>query len=99
MTVELSILLLNAVIIILAYTAVYPKIAGKDINKVAIFDCVTTSIALIIVASKYWDSGIVLSFMTFEVNWFWFTFLSYCVIEITVAIWYLKSFLSIKEEK
>ena len=68
MTIELSIVLLNVVIIILAYRAIYPKLAGKDLHKVALLDAVTTSIALIIVGSKYWDSGVVLSFITFETN-------------------------------
>jgi hypothetical protein len=94
MSVELSVLLLNAVIIAIAYTWVYPKLAGKDINKVAIFDCVTSGIALVIVANKYWGSGIELNFLLFELNWFWFTLLSYSVIEIPVAIWYFRASLT-----
>jgi hypothetical protein len=94
MSVELSILLLNAVIIVIAYTWVYPKLAGKDINKVAIFDCVTSGLALVIVANKYWGSGIELHFLLFELNWFWFTLLSYSVIEIPVAIWYFRASLT-----
>ncbi|PKG85014.1 hypothetical protein CXF85_05230 [Colwellia sp. 75C3] len=94
MSAELSVLLLNAVIIVIAYTWVYPKLAGKDINKVAIFDCVTSGLALVIVANKYWGSGIELNFLLFELNWFWFTLLSYSVIEIPVAIWYFRASLT-----
>ena len=91
MSAELSILLLNAVIIVIAYLWVYPKHAGKDINKVSIFDCVTSGLALVIVANKYWGSGIELNFLLFELNWFWFTLLSYSVIEIPIAIWYFST--------
>jgi hypothetical protein len=94
MSVELSITLLNAVIIVIAYVWVYPTLAGKNINKVAIFDCVTSGIALVIVANKYWGSGIELKFLLFELNWFWFTLLNYSVIEIPVAIWYFRSSLT-----
>lgn len=93
MTAELSVLLLNTVIIVLAYTTVYPKIAGINLQKVAIFDCITTSLALIIVANKYWASGVSFSFLTFELNWFWFTFLTYSLIELPIALWYFRKLL------
>lgn len=91
MSAELSIILLNAVIIVIAYAWVYPKLAGKNINKVAIFDCVTSGLALVIVANKYWGQLIEFNFLWFELNWFWFTLLSYSVIELPIAIWYFKA--------
>ena len=93
MSIEFSIMLLNAVIIILAYFIVYPKVAGQSLNKVALFDCITTSLALIIVANKYWNSGISLSFFTFQVNWFWFTLLTFSMIEVPIALWYFRKVL------
>jgi len=88
MSVELTILLLNAVIIFIAYLSVYPKLAGKQLNKVALYDCLTSSLAITIVASKYWGTGIELDFLFMKLNWFWFTLLSYSVMEIPVALWY-----------
>ena len=73
MSAELSIILLNSVIIAMVYVWVYPKIAGKDINKVALFDCVASGLALIIVASKYWGSETYFEFLFMQLNWFWFT--------------------------
>ncbi|KGJ97488.1 hypothetical protein [Colwellia psychrerythraea] len=90
MSAELSILLLNAVIIIVAYLSIYPKLAGNNLNKVAMFDCLASGVALIIVASKYWETGIIFDFLMFELNWFWFTLLSYGVLEIPVALWYFR---------
>ena len=94
MSAELSIILLNTVIILIAYAWVYPKLAGKNINKVAIFDCVTSGLALVIVANKYWGQGVEFNFLQFEVNWFWFTLITYSIIEIPIALWYFKEALS-----
>lgn len=91
MTAEASIWLLNAVIIFLAYTAIYPKVAGKDLHKIAMLDCISTIIALIIVATKYWSTGVALTLLAFELNWFWFTLITYSVIEIPIALWYFKN--------
>jgi hypothetical protein len=90
MSAELSILLLNIVIIIVAYLLIYPKLAGQDINKVALYDCVTSGFAITIVASKYWGEGVQFEFLFMELNWFWFTLLSYSVIEVPIALWYFR---------
>ncbi|GAW95038.1 hypothetical protein MTCD1_00637 [Colwellia marinimaniae] len=91
MSAEFSIILVNAVIILIAYVSVYPKLAGKNLNKVALFDCVASCLALVIVASKYWGTSVEFDFLMVELNWFWFTLLSYSVIEIPVALWYFKA--------
>ncbi len=91
MSAEFSIILVNAVIILIAYVSVYPKLAGKNLNKVALFDCVASGLALVIVASKYWGTSVEFDFLMVELNWFWFTLLSYSVIEIPVALWYFKA--------
>ena len=88
MSAELSILVLNAVIIIVAYISVYPKLAGKNINKVALYDFVASGFAILIVATKYWGKEVEFAFLFMELNWFWFTLLSYSVMEIPVALWY-----------
>jgi hypothetical protein len=97
MSAELTILLLNLVIIIITYLSVYPKIAGKNINKVAVYDCVASGLAIIIVASKYWGMGVQFEFLFIELNWFWFTLVSYSVIEVPVALWYFRDLLEKKE--
>jgi len=94
---ELTIITLNAVILLIAYLSVYPKIAGRDINKVAFCDLLASGLALMIVGSKYWGTGLIfnVSFMqlNMQTNWFWFTFISYAVLEIPLALWYFRSLL------
>jgi hypothetical protein len=91
---ELTIIVLNTAILLIAYLSVYPKIAGIDINKVAFFDIIASGLALFIVGVKYWDTDQVftLAFMQLstQVNWFWFTFISYALLEIPIALWYFR---------
>lgn len=91
MSAEFTIILLNAVIIIIAYVSVYPKLAGKNLNRVALFDCLASGLALVIVANKYWGTDVSFDFLIAELNWFWFTLLSYSIIEIPVALWYFRA--------
>jgi len=97
MSAELSIVLLNIVIIVIAYFSVYPKLAGKNINKVALYDCAASCLAIAIVASKYWGVDDEFTFLFMQLNWFWFTLISYSVIEIPIALWYFRELLEKRE--
>ena len=94
---ELAIMALNIVILLVAYLSVYPKIAGVDINKIAFFDIFSSGLALLIVGLKYWDTGQVFTLalmqLSVEVNWFWFTFITYALLEIPIALWYFRVFI------
>ena len=56
-TAELAVILLNLVLVCSAYFWFYPRVAGADLRKVALFDVLTTALALLIVGSKFWGSG------------------------------------------
>ncbi len=96
MSAELTIVLLNLVIIVIAYVSVYPKLAGKNMNKVALYDCAASGLAIFIVSSKYWGTAIEFEFLFMQLNWFWFTLVSYSVIEIPIALWYFRENLTNK---
>ncbi len=95
---ELAVVALNVVIIAVAYFSVYPKLAGYDINKVAWYDLVSSTLAIIIVGYKYWGTGQEFELLFWQVNWFWFTFISYLLVEIPVAIWYFRRLLFNKSD-
>jgi len=94
---ELTIISLNTIILLVAYLSVYPKVAGFDLNKVAFFDIFASGLALLIVGLKYWGTGqdFTLAFMQLstQVNWFWFTLISYSLLEIPIALWYFRALL------
>tara|TARA_B100000809_G_C15022826_1_gene489077 strand:- start:135 stop:305 length:171 start_codon:yes stop_codon:yes gene_type:complete len=56
------------VIITIAYILAYQMLVDQNINKVAIFDCVTSGLALLIVTSKYWGGRIEFNVLLFELN-------------------------------
>lgn len=87
---ELSIILLNTVIALLAYLSVYPTLAGNDFNKIAFYDIFTSAIALAIVGYHYWGSDYQFNLLVTEVNWFWYTLATYTAIEIPLMLWYFK---------
>lgn len=88
MPAELLVVGLNLTIILLAFLHVYPKVAGKQLTKIAGYDLLATGLALFIVGFKYWGTGYPFLLMGFELNWFWYTLLLYIVMEIPIALWY-----------
>jgi hypothetical protein len=87
---ELSVLLLNLTIILVAYLSIYPKLAGNSFNKISVYDLFTSGFSLLVVGLHYWGSGHAFNIIITDINWFWFTFLTYGVIEIPIMLWYFK---------
>lgn len=87
---ELSILTLNIIVILVAYLSIYPKLAGNSFNKISFFDFFTSGFALFVVGFNYWGTGHEFSLFVFTVNWFWFTLVTYCLIEVPIMVWYFK---------
>jgi hypothetical protein len=93
MTPEATILLINLVIVLIAYLFVYPRMAGYDMKKVAINDVLATGLALLVAGSLYMGSGVEFRALSFSFNWFWFSLLSYFAIEIPFMVWYFRRLL------
>lgn len=89
---EFAVILLNATLAVLAYFWFYPRVAGANLQKVALFDLLTTAIALLIVGVKFWGAVYQFELLGFRLNWFWFTLLTYLILEIPLSIWYLKRY-------
>jgi len=87
---ELTVLVLNLIIILVAYLSIYPKLAGNNFNKVSFYDLFASGFALFVVGFNYWGSGQEFSLIISNTNWFWFTFITYGAIEVPIMIWYFK---------
>lgn len=90
MTVELAVILLNTLLLVLAYFWFYPKVAGANLRRVALWDLLITLLALIIVGSRFWGSDQVFELFGFSSNWFWFTLVTYLILETPLVFWYVK---------
>ena len=87
---EFLVVVLNLVIVLVAYLSVYPKVAGDSLYRIALYDIFASGLALVIVGAKYWGKGQEFSVVFGQVNWFWFTFITYALIEFPVMLWYFK---------
>ncbi len=87
---ELAIIVLNLIIILVAYLSVYPKLAGNSFNKISFYDVFASGLALGIVGLQFWGTGYEFNLLITKVNWFWYTLVTYGAIEIPVMLWYFK---------
>lgn len=87
---EIPILALNLIIILVAYLSIYPKLAGQSFNKISFYDLYASGFALFVVGLNYWGSGQDFSLLIFNTNWFWFTIVTYGLIELPIMVWYFK---------
>ncbi|MCG9729666.1 hypothetical protein L1D44_07360 [Shewanella sp. Isolate13] len=87
---ELSIVALIAVVVVVSYLSIYPKVAGSDITRLLWCDIAISAFVLTLVGGKYWGSGEAFSLLLLDVNWFWFTLIVYLIMEVPMAMWYAK---------
>lgn len=93
---ELTIIALNFVVIFSAYFFIYPKYCGANRYRIAFFDLILKSLVFFISASLFWDagesfllgSGKRFSLLIFSVNWFWFTLITYLIIDFLFSLWF-----------
>lgn len=89
---EQTVLLLNVIVICLAYFFIYPRVAGNDFSKITKHDVIASCVVLITSGSLYWNSSIEFNVLIGHVNWFWFTLITFGLIEIPVLLWYIKRY-------
>ena len=89
---ELIIILINILLLSFVYLWLFPKVAGADIKKLSTYDFITSLVSLSIAGVLFWDSGFEFNLLVDTTNWFWFTLVTYFIIEIPIALWYFKKY-------
>lgn len=87
---EALILSIEVIILSIAYGLIYPQITENQFRKISAYDSIITVVILVLVGSQYWGSGHEFDLLVAKVDWFWFTFWSFSVIEIPLMVWYFK---------
>lgn len=90
MSPEMTVLLLNLVLIVFSYQVLYPRVVGSSMSRLLANDTMATLVALLVAASLFAGSERSFSLLFFTVNWFWFTLISYSVMELPLAIRYMR---------
>lgn len=82
------VIFLNTVVVIIAYFYIYPKYAGANLTKLMQNDLYASIVVLTISGSLFWNSDYQFSILVTELNWFWFTLITFFLIETPFAVWY-----------
>ncbi len=87
---EFQILLLNAVILGVAYLGIYPTLQEKTLNKIMMIDLVLTGLALLVAGGWFLGTGVGFSLLLVDANWFVFTLVTLMIMEVPVFLWFAK---------
>jgi len=89
---ELIIIFINLLFIIPAYFYVYPKFAGSNLNKIAVYGLIISIMVLIITGFLFYGKGIQFDIIFTHLNWFWFTLVTFALLELNIMFWYNKKY-------
>ena len=89
---ETLLLALNGVILSLAYFLIYPRMVGADISKLMQSDLLATVTSVIVAGFVFWGTNLPFDLLFGEVNWFAFSVVTFLLMEVPFALWYLKTF-------
>jgi len=90
MSPELTLLIINAVLMGYAYLWAYPSLPEKTWQAIAWRDMAITVAAVGLAGLLYWGSGIAFSLVFFDVNWFVFSFVTLMAMETPLFLWFAK---------
>lgn len=94
---EATVLLINAVVLLICYLMVLPRWAGGDLRRITIHDLMATIVALMLAGSLYQGMGITFDLGPLPLNWFWFALLTYFAMELPLMFWYLNKTSQLRE--
>ncbi|MGJ8622338.1 MAG: hypothetical protein ACSHW1_06130 [Yoonia sp.] len=78
---EAQILILNGVILGVAYLGIYPSLAQKTLSRIMTVDLVLSVIAVGVAGALFWGRDITFTFLFFEVNWAVFSIVTLMAME------------------
>ena len=89
---EIVLLILNGVILILEFFLTYPRSVGNNISKLMQSDLLATVTYVIVAGFLFWGTNHQFDLLVGEVNWFLFSVVTFLLMEVPFALWYLKKF-------
>ncbi len=86
---ENIVFIINLILASFAYLWLYPQIVKDDMMRLMNYDLLVSGVAILIAGILFYGSNIIFSFFNIETNWFWFSLISYFIIETPFVLWYL----------
>lgn len=90
-TPEVQILVLNGLILAVAYLGIFPTLEQKTLNRMMAIDFVLTGVALVVAGAWFWGTGVTFTLAFFETNWFMFTIVCFALLEIPLFLRFAKA--------
>ena len=83
---EAQILILNGVILAVAYLGIYPSLEEKTLNRILTIDVVLSAIALTVAGALFWGTGTRFNLLFFHSNWAVFTVVTMFLMELPIFL-------------
>ena len=87
---EAQILILNGVILGVAYLGIYPSLHQKTLNRIMAIDLVLSVLAIAVAGALFWGTGTRFTLLVFDVNWLVFSCVTLFVIETPLFVNFAK---------
>jgi hypothetical protein len=89
---EAQILILNGVILGVAYLGIFPSLEHKKINRIMTIDLVLSALAIFVAGALFWGTGTQFSLMLFTTNWAIFTVVTFVLIEAPLFVHFARKY-------
>lgn len=90
MTPELQILIINAVIMGVAYFGIYPSRRITHVSQMMTTDLILTGLSLLVAGALFYGTGTRFSLILFDTNWAIFAVLTLALMEVPLFIWFCR---------
>lgn len=90
MTPELKILILNAVIMGVAYFGIYPSRNITRVGQMMATDLGLTALSLLVAGALFYGSGTPFSLILFQTNWAIFAIITLSLMEVPLFLWFCR---------
>ncbi|MBQ4847559.1 hypothetical protein J8L98_22790 [Pseudoalteromonas sp. MMG013] len=90
MGIEFAVLTLNMIVLVIAYGLLNPSFAGNCLRKILMQDVMALSVSLLVIGTSFMNTTLNFTLLAFNVNWFWFTLLTFIILQVPMFIWYAK---------
>lgn len=87
---DAQILVLNGVIVAMAYLGIYPSLENKTLNRIMTIDVVLSVLALTVAGALFQGTGIAFNMLFVQVNWAVFTIVTLMAMEMPLFFRFIK---------
>jgi len=87
---ELVILTVNLLVLSFAYYWLFDRLEAYDLGRLSRYDLMTSLTSIGIAGALFYGSGVVFHLFGGETNWFWYSAITYLLIEIPFAYGYMR---------